>query len=71
MNAWSRGSSLCYDCSPVTTGEGEGGQARDQNHLKSILRVIEAVDPDAVLQGRAGQRSKDGQFETFGCCLGD
>lgn len=42
-----------------------------KNHLKSILRVIEAVDPDAVLQRRAGQRSKDGQFETFGCCLGD
>lgn len=50
--------------------EGESEQ-ESNNHLKGILRVIEAVDPDAVLQRRAGQWSKDGQFETFGCCFGD
>ena len=46
-------------------------QRESNSHLKCILRVIEAVDPDAVLQRRAGQRSKDGQFETLGCCFGD
>lgn len=47
------------------------GKWESNNYLKGILRVIEAVDPDAVLQWRAGQWSKDGQFETFSCCFGD
>lgn len=46
-------------------------EQESNKHLKGILRVVEAVDADAVLQRRAGQRSKDGQFETFGCCFGD
>lgn len=64
---------VCYDCNLVTTGGGGERESKQEtkNHLKSILCVIKAVDPDAVLQGRAGQRSKDGQFETFGSCLGD
>lgn len=46
-------------------------ERESNHHLKGILRVIEAVDADVVLQRWARQWSEDGQFETFGCCFGD
>lgn len=38
--------------------------------LQGILCVIQAVDSNAVLQGRAAEGPKDGQFKTLGSCFG-
>lgn len=40
-------------------------------YLEGVLCVVQAVDPDVVLQGGAGDRAKDGQLQTFGGCLAD
>lgn len=34
-------------------------------YLESILRVVQAVDPDVVLHGGAGDRAENGQFEAL------
>lgn len=34
-------------------------------HLECVLRVVQAVDPDVILHGRAGDRAKNGQFEAL------
>lgn len=40
-------------------------------YLQCILVVIQTIDPDVIVQSRAGDRSENRQFEPFGGCLAD
>lgn len=35
-------------------------------HLECVLRVVQAVDPDVILHGRAGDGAKNGELEALG-----
>lgn len=37
-----------------------------QTHFKGVLRVVQAIHTDVVLEGGAGDRAKHGQLQSLG-----
>lgn len=37
-------------------------------YLERVLRVVQAVDPDVILHGGAGDGAENGEFEALGGC---